>query len=692
MSDPLDADGKRRWRERLRQVDELLDLGRTERTARIAAIADPAERDALARLIAKAEQPSPLDAPAAAWLGELGERTEDWDQRQIGRRIGPFTIVRQLGRGGMGTVFLATRELGEAVQQVALKLLPAADPGLRRRFAREQRALAALSHPAICRLVDAGEAEDGTPWLAMEYVDGVALGAWCERRQLDARGRVALLRPVADALAAAHRGLFVHRDIKPSNLLVDATGTVHLLDFGITKLLGGERDLTEQRHGPMTPDYAAPEQFRGGAVTVATDVYQFGVLLFALVAGRLPYSAARDDALAFATAVCEEPPPSLARVALPNGMAAGRGFRRDLDAVIARCLAKAPEERYRSMDALLADLDALVDGRPVSAIRRRGYRLRHFLRRHWLAVAASGIAVLVLAALTAWSWVQAERARRAAEIASIAAERTNGTVKFLASLFIVPDPGDGRAHRLRADELLRAGAASLPTESGSDPLMPVVTHAVLGYIHTRLEDSAAAVAEYRVALAGFDGRDPRQAMGFGEIYAMAAGQAAQVGDLDLARRWLARSEQIRGLQPPNAVAIAFEQHLARAVLARVEREAERTSSELEAARVLLDGGLDDAPAEDRVDAWRALASAELATGDLVHAETSISNGRKAAQALPPGKPIALALDWLSVRRLAAAGQRDAARAEIDRIEPGFVAAFGEDGSAVVRLREWRREL
>jgi serine/threonine-protein kinase len=692
MSDPLDPEAKRRWRERLRQVDALLDLDDAERDARIAAIDDPTEREAVIRLIARSGRPSPLDVPAAALLAAASETPEDWEQRQIGRRIGPFTLERPLGRGGMGTVFLATRTLGEALQRVALKLLPAADPGLRRRFAREQRALAALSHPHICRLVDAGEAEDGTPWLAMEFVDGESLAHWCERHALDARGRVALLRPVADALAAAHRGLFVHRDIKPSNLLVDAAGAVHLLDFGITKLLGGERDLTEQRHGPMTPDYAAPEQFRGGAVTVATDVYQFGVLLFALIAGRLPYATSRDDPLAFATAVCEEPPLGLSQVPLRAELALGRGLRRDLDAVIARCLAKAPEARYRSMDALLADLDALVEGRPVSAIRQRGYRLRHFLRRHWLATLASTAAVLALALLTAWSLREAERARRAAEAASVAAERTNGTVKFLAALFVVPDPGDGRARRLRADELLRSGAAGLPETPGGDPLMPIVTHAVLGYIHTRLEDSAAAVAEFRVALAGFDRVDPRQAMGFGEIYAMAAGQAALTGDPALARSWLARSEQIRGLAPPNATAIAFEQHLARAVLSRLERQPAAVAGELAAARVLLEAGLDDASAEDRVDSWRALAAAELAAGDLAHAESSIASGRNAARALPAGRPIALALDWLAVKRWVAAGRPDAAKAEIDRIEPAFVAAFGEDGSAVARLREWRRDL
>lgn len=298
MSGSLDADEKRRWRERLRRVDALLDLPAEERIAHLAGIADPVERELLSRLVARSGEPSPLDTPAAHWLAAGDDTSDDWDHRQLGRQVGPFTIERPLGRGGMGTVFLASRTLGEAVQRVALKLLPAADSGLRRRFAREQRALAALSHPAICPLVDAGETEDGTPWLAMAYVDGVAPGSWCERRQLDARGRVALLRPVADALAAAHRGLFVHRDIKPSNLLVDHEGILKIVDFNLARTVDEAKT-----HGFVgTRGYAAPEQYADDDVTFdeKIDVYALGICAWALLHGdKLPDAlAARPPKLA----------------------------------------------------------------------------------------------------------------------------------------------------------------------------------------------------------------------------------------------------------------------------------------------------------------------------------------------------------------------------------------------------------
>lgn len=228
--------------------------------------------------------------------------------------FGPFRLVRSIGRGGMGEVFLAERCSGGFEQQVALKRVryEALSPGLIERFLRERQLLARLSHPNIARLIDGGVSEDGQPWLAMEFIDGERITDWANSRQLDLRGRVILLRQVAAAVAFAHSHLIVHRDIKPANILVGVDGEPKLLDFGIAKLLDdSEVDATQTGARALTVRYAAPEQINGERTTTAADVYALGLLLFELVSGHSPYAAAESGRQSWSQSVLSETPQSL---------------------------------------------------------------------------------------------------------------------------------------------------------------------------------------------------------------------------------------------------------------------------------------------------------------------------------------------------------------------------------------------
>ena len=293
---------------------------------------------------------------------------------------GPFRLVRAIGRGGSGAVYLAERADGEVTQRVAIKLLRYGgdEPVFRERFLRERRILAGLSHPGIARLIDAGHTADGRPYLAMDYIDGTPIDVYAEK--LDLPARLGLFLQVCDAVAYAHRNLIVHRDLKPSNILVDAAGRPKLLDFGIAKILKAGQDQTQTAEWQLTPEYASPEQVRGEAQTTATDVYSLGAVLDTLLAGRAP-SIPRPPAPG------PRPRSSLAP-----------GLPKDLQFILGKALRPEPEERYPSVEALAGDVRAFLEGLPVRARQKdKWYRVRRFARRHRLAVAA---AVLALAGLS----------------------------------------------------------------------------------------------------------------------------------------------------------------------------------------------------------------------------------------------------------------------------------------------------
>lgn len=320
-------------------------------------------------------------------------------------RCGPYRIIRLLGRGGMGAVYLAERVDGEVEQRVAIKFLRygAADPAFTARFLRERQILAALVHPGIARLLDAGHTPAAEPYLVMEYIEGTPIDDFAQR--LDLRGRLNLFLHVCDAVAYAHQNLVVHRDIKPSNILVDSTGAPKLLDFGVAKLLDRDLGLTAADGGVLTPEFAAPEQVSAGPITTSIDVYALGVLLYLLLTGRHPFAESRDSYAELVRAIAETDAPR------PSAIA-GAQLRGDIDVIVGKALKKDARERYASVDALASDIRKHLHYEPIAArADSLRYRAARFVRRNRVPVALSALTVAALVAGLAGTLIQAGHAR-----------------------------------------------------------------------------------------------------------------------------------------------------------------------------------------------------------------------------------------------------------------------------------------
>jgi len=360
------------------------------------------------------EAPDFLDGAVPEMAGEA--LSAALEQSQAGRRVGPWRLLRESGRGGMGVVWEAERADHEYEQRAAVKFLQWSVMGEWEvsRFKEERQILARLEHPGIARLLDGGTAEDGRPYLAMEYVDGEPLDAWCDRRKLNVRARLHLFLEVCAAVEYAHRHLVVHRDLKPSNMLVTAEGAVKLLDFGIARLLpaagGGTAAPTEAGMRLLTPEFASPEQVRGEAVTTASDVYSLGVVLYVLLTGRKPLTLETLGPLEAMRAVCDQEPQLPSTVAPPQR---ARQLGGELDAIVLQALRKPPEDRYPDVSALIADIRAWLEGNPVKAHPPSlWYRARKLVGRHKVSAAAVLLAALSLVAGTAVAAWQAHVAGR----------------------------------------------------------------------------------------------------------------------------------------------------------------------------------------------------------------------------------------------------------------------------------------
>jgi len=413
--------------ERWQQVDELfqrsLEVHPSEREAFLSeACGDDLElHHAVDRLLAHADKP----------LGSLKTAVEESARELtfIGRRIGSYVLLRVLGEGGMGRVFLAARADEQYQQFVAIKLMHAGvwqSETMLQRFQRERQILANLNHPNIARLLDGGMTSDGSPYLVMEYVDGTPIDEYCGEKRLSIEAKLELFRNVCLAVDYAHKNLVVHRDIKPANVLVAEDGTPKLLDFGIAKLLdpdndGQMRPKTRATERLMTPEYASPEQLTGDSITTATDVYGLGVLLYELLAGEHPFAEQTSNPIEIARQICEsEPrPPSAVALRRPDrAHSEARKLRGDLDHIIMMTLRKEPERRYSSAAVLAADIANYLNGYPVIACDTNwAYRTRKLVRRHLTALITAGAFVLVLIAAAGISMRQGVRANREMAIA-----------------------------------------------------------------------------------------------------------------------------------------------------------------------------------------------------------------------------------------------------------------------------------
>ncbi len=425
----------------------------------------------------------------------------------------------------MGTVYLAERIDGQFEHHVALKLIKRGMDSdfVLQRFLQERQILARLQHPGIARLLDGNVTEEGRPYFVMEHIDGEPITHYCQTHQLDLPARLRLFLQGCEAVAYAHRNLVVHRDLKPSNILVKANERVKLLDFGIAKLLDDDPaiepdrpSLTRTGQLIMTPEYAAPEQVRGGTITTATDIYALGVLLYELLAGVRPYQFERLTPTEIERIVCEQDPPkpSTAIRRSPASTTANdaplydadtlsKQLRGDLDTIVMMALRKEPERRYPSVEQLAEDLRRYLDGLPVTAREATvGYRARKFFQRHRLGVVAGALVALALVTgLTLALW-QARVAADERDRARLEAAKAEEVKTYLIDLFEVSNPNESQGETISARELLDRGAEQLESKLAGQPEIQADMMDVIAEVYRKLGlfDEGRPLAEQALAL------------------------------------------------------------------------------------------------------------------------------------------------------------------------------------------------
>ena len=488
--------------------EEIAALPRDRQSQRLAELGlEPELRDQLQKMLASDARSDRLDSDLQAEVRRVEQEIDT--SRKPGQTLGPYRLVRHLGDGGMGEVFLAERADGRFEAQVAIKFLALAGARARALFERERRLLARVNHPNIARLIDAGE-DDKSAYLVMEFVDGLAITEYCAQAGTCVEDRLELMRQAALAVDHAHQHFVVHRDLKPPHLLVDREGRLKVLDFGIAAMLDPETGSASatSSHG-FTPLYAAPEQILGEPTTTAVDVYALGLVLYELMTGRHAFGAASlsgDEASAAErklVATCE-PVRSRAELgATRDAWAGSRGGLRDLNAILQTALARQPRDRYRTPAELAADLERLARGEPVLArTQTRREAMARWIRTHRLASGAIGVAVLSLivgSALALWSArnaaLQRDEAMRQAQKAELIAH-------FLQDVFRSVEPSRSPDKEVSAKDILDAGIAQLGARSQSLPAEIAAELTLLfGDMLLELGKLDDAVAQYARALA-----------------------------------------------------------------------------------------------------------------------------------------------------------------------------------------------
>lgn len=444
---------------------------------------------------------------------------ETYADALTGSHINNYKIVKLLGRGGMGDVYLAERADQQYTQSVALKLVSGFRPSEEsiQRFRHERQILASLNHPNISGLLDGGETADGSPYLVMEYVDGIQITEYCDNHNLTTHQRIKLFIQVCEAVQYAHRNLIVHRDIKASNILVEKNGRAKLLDFGIAKVLEAQDpSFTRSATRMLSPLHASPEQVQGKNITVSSDIYSLGVLLYQLMTGLHPIEGKHTTtAIKIEKAICEIEPtkPSqrlskhsseqidvsqISRARATAHQTLFNQIRGDIDNIAMKALNKEPERRYQTVQSLIDDLQRFLQNRPVLARpQSMAYRFKKYVQRNSINVAVATLATVAIGSMAIWSYASVINERDTARTAQQSAEAIS---EFLQDVFTSVDPSIAKGETITALELLKSGQERLTQSLNDEPALKYAMHLVFAETFYSLEERDEAIAQAQEAI------------------------------------------------------------------------------------------------------------------------------------------------------------------------------------------------
>ncbi len=654
--------------------------------------AEPFIVDHVRSLLRAEAMSGPLDHPAEGGQSAPGA---DYASLAAGTVVGAFRVARLIGRGGMGEVYLAERMAAGFEQRVALKVLRPEAAGRATLFESERALLASLEHPGIARLIDGGIAGDGRAYMAMEYVEGEDVRAWCARTGASLDGRLRLFLELCDAVSYAHARLVVHRDIKLANIMIDTGGRVRLLDFGIARIVddaAGEHTMTLAM---LTPEYAAPEQLENAGVTVATDVYALGAVLYELLAGAGPWRAGTGAVSSLVRRVLHDDPPPPSKTAREQGSSPvpPQRIAGDLDAIVLKAMRHAPEDRYASVADLAEDIRRHRQLRPVRAHDgSAGYRLRRFVRRNkWGVASAAALALSLIGGTAGFAW-QAREAAIERDIARSELRRSEAALNAITFLFRNASDA-GQIQSVTARDMIETSARNLIATMPPDAPETAEAVITLADLYLVTENSAGAEAFLRRATdAGVGRNDPvataRMRQRMGQVL-------ASMGRVGEARDLLDAADRVFRTDPARFRVELQEMVSARAHMLRVSGDSEGGIGLLEDTLPEAEAAFANNPRE-LLTRYANLGTHYLQAGRLDEAEAMLERGevlarRTNSSATAPGLMVEIHQGTLRLRRGDAEGayQRFRRVAEVRRELYGRSAGLGYDlfqvGTAQVYL-------
>ena len=530
-----------RWNKVQEIFEQVVDLEISQRAVRLEELCGAdieLKIEVLSLLDSDAENLSLLEKPASDFINveKVGS--------MVGKTIGAYTILSQIGYGGMGEVYLAERNDQQFKQQVALKIIKKGmdSQDTIHRFQTERQILAKLEHAHIARLYDGGITDDGLPYFTMEYIEGDPIDKYCDKHKLSIRERINLFLQVVDAVQFAHSNFIVHRDLKPGNIIVTKDGKLKLLDFGIAKLLI-ENDLgeelihqTQTGYRIMTPGYASPEQVRGENITTSSDVYSLGVLLYELLSGQSPYNITGKTPGEYEQIICHTDPvkPSTAltksktveekqvslklisdqRKTIPEKLR--KVLRGDLDNICMKALEKEQSRRYSSAGQFAEDITRYLNGHPILARPATiKYKTFKFITRHKASVIASVIAFVILVSLISFYTVKLSDERDKAQLEAAKAKQVS---QYLASIFEIANPSESKGETITARQIVDEGVERLDEELNDQPIIKAEMMTVLSdvYYSLGLLEKSKELSEKSLAL--LEEYDSKNIIGIAEVY------------------------------------------------------------------------------------------------------------------------------------------------------------------------------